>query len=242
MWKGKVIAVAIPAYEEERLLPRVIRYIPPWVDSVIVVDDASRDSTAAVARREDDPRVTVVRHATNRGVGAAIVTGYYRALAAGADVVAVMAGDDQMDPGDLARLVEPVASGSADYCKGNRFLHPERRRMPVLRRAAGRLLAAATRATTGLAIDDSQCGYTALAASAAARLPLSDLWPRYGYPNDLLALLADANLRVVEVPVRPVYGDERSGVRPWHVLTILGILARRRWPRSRKRGASAEEA
>lgn len=99
--------------------------------------------------------------------------------------------------------------------------------MPITRRAGGALLSSLTRVATGLAVDDTQCGYTALSARAARSLPLSELWPRYGYPNDLLGMLAEQGLRVAEVPVRPVYADERSGIRPWHVLTIAGIVGRR---------------
>src|SRR6185503_465242 len=90
-------------------------------------------------------------------------------------------------------------------------------------------------AATGLSVDDSQCGYTAIAASAAARLPLDDLWPRYGYPNDLLGLLAQHGMRVRDVPVRPVYAGERSGVRPWHALLVLWVILRRAWRVRRSR-------
>jgi glycosyltransferase involved in cell wall biosynthesis len=234
---GKTVAVVVPAYDEEARVGRVVRNIPVWVDRIIVVDDGSHDDTAGVAASSGDARVRVLRLPENRGVGAAIVAGYHDARDLGVDIVAVMAGDDQMDPNDLSELVAPLVSGEADYVKGNRFAHPERRRMPALRRGAGKVLAAATRATTGLAIDDSQCGYTAITTDAVRRLPLHDLWPRYGYPNDLLLLLARERLRVVERPVRPVYAGERSGVRPWHALVILGILARRTW--SARAGAAA---
>ncbi|HEX5101309.1 MAG TPA: glycosyltransferase, partial [Polyangiaceae bacterium] len=159
-------------------------------------------------------------------VGAAIVTGYRQALADGHDVLAVMAGDDQMHPDDLEPLVRAVLAG-ADYAKGNRFRHAQARRMPLARRVGGELLSLATRKASGLALGDSQCGYTALAAHAARRLPLGELWPRYGYPNDLLLLLGAHGMRVREVPVRPVYADEASGLRPWHVLSILGVILRR---------------
>ena len=99
--------------------------------------------------------------------------------------------------------------------------------MPVLRRVAGRMLALATRLATGLSVNDCQCGYTAISRSALLQLPLSDLWPRFGYPNDLLCMLAARGLSVLEVPVRPVYADEQSGVRFWHALTILLLIARR---------------
>lgn len=227
MWSGKRVAVVVPAFDEARRVGRVIRRMPPWVDAIVVVDDASRDETAAAAESTHDARVEVVRHRLNRGVGAAIVTGYGRAVLGGADVIAVMAGDDQMDPDDLASLVDEVTSGRGDYAKGNRFLHAERRHMPLPRRIAGKVLAAVTRLTTGLSIDDSQCGYTAISRETAHQLPLHQLWPRFGYPNDLLGMLAEAGFRVVEVPVRPIYAGETSGVRPWHALVIVGILARR---------------
>lgn len=232
------IAVIVPAFCEERLLERMLRRVPAFVDAVYVVDDASPDGTLAAAERAHDPRVSTLRHAENRGVGAAIVTGYRRALADGHDVLAVMAGDDQMDPADLEALVGAVLAG-ADYAKGDRFAHPDAGRMPLARRLGGELLSAVTRRLSGLAVEDSQCGFTALSAGAARRLPLESLWPRYGYPNDLLLLLAAAGCRVVEVPVRPVYADETSGLRPWHLFTILGLMARRyaRIARSTSRSA-----
>src|SRR5205814_9742656 len=106
------------------------------------------------------------------------------------------------------------------------FVHAERRRMPLPRRVAGCALATLTRGATGLSIDDSQCGYTALAAHAARALPLDDLWPRYGYPNDLLGLLAAGGFSVIEVPVRPVYAGVRSGIRPWHAAVVAFVVAR----------------
>jgi glycosyltransferase involved in cell wall biosynthesis len=239
MWSGKRVAVVVPAFDEARRVGRVIRRMPPWVDAIVVVDDASRDETSSVAVATNDRRVEVLRHAVNRGVGAAIATGYARAAEGAADVIAVMAGDDQMDPSDLASLVEEVTSGRGAYVKGNRFVHTQRRDMPLSRRIAGKALAAITRLTTGLAIDDSQCGYTAISREAVARLPLHELWPRYGYPNDLLGMLAEAGFHVVEVPIRPIYAGEASGVRPWHAFVIVGILARRlarRGWRSRARG------
>lgn len=229
MWHGSRVAVIVPAYQESRLIGRMLRRVPALVDAIYVIDDASTDETAATAAGVGDPRVIVIRHRENRGVGAAIASGYARALAAGADVLVVMAGDDQMDPGDLEALIAPVALGSADYAKGNRFRHPEARRMPLARRAGSRLLSRATRLATGLEVDDCQCGYTALSARAARRLPLADLWPRFGYPNDLLGMLAGHDLRVFEVPVRPVYADETSGLRPWHLLSIGFVIARRFW-------------
>jgi hypothetical protein len=144
-----------------------------------------------------------------------------------------MAADDQMHPDDLERLVRAVLLG-ADYAKGNRFVHAEAARMPRARRVAGEVLSAVTRLATGLDVSDTQCGYTALSARAARALPLHELWPRYGYPNDLLGMLAARGLSVQELPVRPVYADEESGVRPWHALSVLGVISRRWWQERRR--------
>ncbi|HEX5658210.1 MAG TPA: glycosyltransferase family 2 protein [Polyangiales bacterium] len=219
------VAVVVPAFCEERLLPRTLRGIPDFVSLIIVVDDASPDRTRDAAKSVGDPRVQVLRHAVNRGVGAAIVTGYRAAFAAGAEVCAVMAGDAQMDPQDLMALVEPVLHGEVDYCKGDRMSHPEARaRMPRDRWLGNGLLSWLTERVIGLPVRDSQCGYTALSARAAAQLPLEKLWPRYGYPNDLLGMLAERGLRVREVVVRPIYADEASGIGLRHALLVIPFV------------------
>ena len=227
MWQSAKVAVVVPCFREARLIERTLAGIPAFVDLIVVVDDASDDGTSGVVLGVADPRVELVVHAQNCGVGAAIVSGYRSALAADCDVLVVMAGDAQMAPEDLLEVVAPVALGRASYVKGNRFRHSRKTDMPFARRVAGRLLAIATRLATGLRVDDCQCGYTAIARAAALALPLDDLWPRFGYPNDLLGMLAARGLSVVEVPVRPVYADERSGVRAWHALSILLLIARR---------------
>jgi dolichol-phosphate mannosyltransferase len=227
MWQSAKVAVIVPCFREARLIARTIAGIPAFVDRIVVVDDASDDGTAQAVRALHDPRVELVMHPENRGVGAAIVSGYRAALRADCDVFAVMAGDAQMAPEDLAIVVAPVALGHASYVKGNRFRHARAADMPFARRLAGRMLALATRLATGLLVDDCQCGYTAIARSAVVRLPLDDLWPRFGYPNDLLGMLAARGLSVCEVPVRPVYADEQSGVRAWHAISILLLIARR---------------
>lgn len=221
------IAVIIPAYREERLIQTTLRNMPEWVDDLLVVDDGSPDATADRVVKVRDPRIQLLRQDTNQGVGAAIGAGYVRAMALGADILVVMAGDNQMDPADLPAVVAPVVQGEADYVKGNRFVHAECKAMPWGRRLVGGMLARLTNLVGDLSIQDSQCGYTALCATAARRLPLARLWPRYGYPNDLLLMCRRAGFRITEVPVRPVYADEGSGIRPWHAFVVFWVVVRR---------------
>jgi glycosyltransferase involved in cell wall biosynthesis len=260
------IAVVIPAFNERGKIAATIATVPDLVDHLVVVDDASRDDTSQQAElaalgRGDPARVEVIRHAANRGVGGAIITGYRRAIEIGADIAAVMAGDGQMDPGDLPALLDPIADGAADYAKGNRFRHPEIwTAMPATRIVGNAVLSAATRVTSGYHhVFDSQCGYTAIHRRALAAIALDKLFPRYGYPNDLLSRLRVAEMRVVDVPVRPIYGPAwRSGIHlgtvlhpmPWVLLrswtTRVAAQARRRarslgdgsgWTRWRERAA-----
>lgn len=233
MYRVLRVAVVVPAYNEERAIGDMLAALPELVDNVIVVDDASTDTTAKQALLAIRMGSEVITHPINRGVGAAIATGYARALELGADITVVMAGDGQMDPEDLPALLAPIADGSADYVKGNRFKHPTIwSTMPPSRIVGNVLLSAATRVTSGYHhVFDSQCGYTAISRTALARLDLGELWARYGYPNDLLSRLHVAGMRVVDVPVRPIYGEHwKSGIHlgtalhpiPWVLLRSWG--------------------
>lgn len=232
MIHGVSVFVVVPAFNEASRLPRVLETMPPEVDRVVVVDDASTDGTFEVARRERE-RVVPIRHARNRGVGAAIVTGYERALAMPGgprDAFVVMAGDGQMDPLDLPALVAPIASGEAGYVKGNRFAHRDIVAMPRSRRLGGLFFSALTTAATGVPIHDSQCGYTAIARAACAQLDLGSLWPRFGYPNDLLAMLAQKRIRIEERPVRALYPHTQNKLGARHV-PVIAAVTMRAWAR-----------
>jgi glycosyltransferase involved in cell wall biosynthesis len=186
----------------------------------------------AAQRRSRPSGVEVIRHAENRGVGAAISTGYRRSLAIGADIAVVMAGDGQMDPGDLPALLEPIVSGAAGYVKGNRFLHPDIwSAMPATRIVGNALLSAATKLTSGYRhVWDSQCGYTAISRDALTAVPIDELFPRYGYPNDMLSRLHVAGISVVDVPVRPIYGDHwKSGINLGTVVHPIPWVLLRSW-------------
>lgn len=239
MFRGHRIAVVVPAFNEADKIARTVRSVPGFVDHIIVVDDGSGDGTGRIALRSQRRGLEVVRHAKNRGVGAAIATGYRRARALDADVTAVMAGDSQMDPADLATLIAPVVSGGADYAKGNRFAWPGvTREMPTARLVGNVVLSLLTRLATGYRhVFDSQCGYTAANRRALAVILSGPVFARYGYPNDLLARLSSRRAQVVDVPVRPVYGPGwRSGIRLRKVAVPLTfVLLRAMFGRLRRR-------
>ncbi len=227
MLEGKRVAVVVPAFDEERLLAGTIRGIPEIVDRIYVVDDASRDGTTTQAEAVGDPRVELIRHERNSGVGAAIATGYRRALEEEVDVVCVMAADNQMDPGELQSLVEPVARGEVEYAKANRLVSGEAWNViPRTRYLGNAVLSLLTKIASGYwHVADSQAGYTALSSSALRRIDLDRLYPRYGFPNDMLVHLNVQNARVRDVPSRPIYDvGERSGIKLRSVVPRISWL------------------
>lgn len=230
MYKGKSIAVIVPAHNEEALIGHVLTTIPDFVDWVIVVNDASTDKTADVVRSHcvfETGRITLLHHETNQGVGAAIVTGYRRALELGMDIAAVMAGDAQMDPEDLPRILDPITTGEVDYMKGNRLFRGESWEMiPRVRYLGNAILSLLTKIASGYwHIADSQSGYTAITGTALRRIDLDRIYTRYGMPNDILIKLNVANFRVRDVSVKPIYRiGEKSGIRLRHVVPRIAWL------------------
>jgi glycosyltransferase involved in cell wall biosynthesis len=227
MLEGKQIAVVVPAFDEEDLIGTTLAGMPDFVDHVFVVDDASRDATAERARTLGDARVEVITHERNQGVGAAILTGYRRALAAGIDVTCVMAGDNQMDPADLEAIAAPVARGEVDYAKANRlFTGRAWELIPHTRYLGNAVLSLLTKIASGYwHVADSQSGYTAIRRDTLELLDLDRIYGRYGFPNDMLVHLNVINARVRDVPSRPVYGvGESSGIRLRRVVPAISWL------------------
>jgi glycosyltransferase involved in cell wall biosynthesis len=226
MLEGKTVAVVVPARDEEELVAATLQGIPGFVDRIFVVDDASSDATAERARSVGDSRVEVIAHDRNRGVGAAIVTGYKRALAARMDAVAVMAGDNQMDPDELEELALPVVRGELDYAKANRlFTGSAWKLIPRNRYIGNAVLSLFTKVASGYwHIADSQAGYTVVSLRVLQLLDLDRIYVSYGFPNDMLVHLNVWNARVRDFPSRPIYGvGERSGIK------IRSVVPRISW-------------
>ncbi len=229
MYRNLKICVVVPAHQEKQLLPQTLKTMPKYVDRIIVVNDGSTDGTGDIAKNWPDKRVEVINHGENRGVGAAIVTGYRNALKLDTDAIVVVGADAQMDPDEMSGLLNPLVSDEADYIKGDRLGHPElSSRMPLSRRIGNVALTVLTRWSSGYGhIRDSQCGYTAISARTLRRLDLNSLYCRYGFPNDILAKLAEIKARVIDHPVTPIYGREASGIRIYKVVfPILWLLLR----------------
>lgn len=232
MFQEHRVSVVIPAHDEELLIERVVNGIPACVDHIIVVDDASKDKTAeklAGLKALWGDRLVVIRHPTNQGVGGAIVTGYEAALAISQvrHLVAVMAGDAQMDPEDLPKLLAPCARGDVDYAKGNRLITGEAWKLiPRTRYLGNAVLSLLTKIASGYwHVADSQTGYAVITAEALAVLQLRRLYPRYGFPNHLLVELNNYDFRVRDVPIRPVYNvGEVSGIRLHKVIPTISWL------------------
>ena len=232
--KSKNIAVVVPAFNEEKLIGQVIESMPDFVDVIYVVDDASTDQTTdkvrGLVKKVGQKRLRLIEMEKNAGVGAAIVRGYQEGIREGMDVMAVMAGDAQMDPDNLVDVVTPVVEGEADYVKGNRLFTGEAWEIiPRYRYLGNAFLSLLTKISSGYwHLADSQTGYTAISLEAAKVMPLEKLFPRYGYPNHILAMLNVYNMRVRDVPIRPVYNiGEKSGIRLWREIPGLTILLTR---------------
>ncbi|MGD8394728.1 MAG: glycosyltransferase family 2 protein [Candidatus Eiseniibacteriota bacterium] len=233
MYRGQTVTVVIPAHDEERLIGGVIETVPSFVDRIVVVDDASTDRTVDIVREHasaDPERVVLIQLPVNQGVGGAVAAGYAHARDQASDLTVVMAGDAQMDPDDMPRLLDPIVDGAADYTKGNRLLHGEAWRMiPRIRYLGNSGLSLLTKVASGYwHIADSQTGYTAASLAVLRTLVLGEIYKRYGMPNDLLVKLNIDDFRVADVHVHPVYNvGERSGLRIGKVFFTIPLLLAR---------------
>jgi glycosyltransferase involved in cell wall biosynthesis len=217
LYRGSRVAVVVPAYNEELLIGETLSGIPDFVCRVYVVNDCSKDRTQDVIEyyAQHDDSVVPITHDRNQGVGAAIVTGYKRALADGMDVIAVMAGDNQMDPGFLPDLLDPVIDKKCDYTMGNRLINPEfRKGMSKWRYVGNSVLTLLTKIASGYwQMMDPQNGYTVISKRALESISLNGIYPRYGYCNDLLVKLNVLGFRVINVPHPARYGLEKSKIK-----------------------------
>jgi len=217
-----MVFVVIPAFNSEDFLEKVVKDALPLADGVVIVDDCSRDSTVGVAERlaAADPRVRLVRHTANQGVGGAMLSGYRFACELGAGIIVKMDSDDQMDPAYLPVLVKPILSKEADYVKGNRFLHDhELQRMPATRRFGNMGLSFLTKLASGYwNIFDPTNGYTAINAALVPLLDPARIDRRFFFETSLLLELGRIRAVVIDVSIPARYQDEKSSLSEWQSL------------------------
>jgi glycosyltransferase involved in cell wall biosynthesis len=234
VYKGRCIAAVVPAHNEQAHIAHVIRGLPATVDHIVVVDDCSSDHTADTAASTGDPRVVVIGHEVNQGVGGAILTGHRKALELGADIDVVIAGDDQMDPAYLPDLLDPLIEQGYGFAKANRFYsRTSSQGMPRHRIFGNIVLSFMTKLASGYwNLFDPQNGYTAITRGALEILPLDEIARRYEFENDLLINLNIAQVRAIDVAVPARYGQEVSGIRLQRVIpSITWLLLRGFWKR-----------
>jgi glycosyltransferase involved in cell wall biosynthesis len=220
------IAVVLPCYRSKASAVGVIGRIGPEVSLIVVVDDACPESTGDYVRTQcSDPRVHIVRNDLNLGVGGAVIHGYRIALESGCDIVVKIDSDGQMDPALLPAIVHPIRERLADYTKGNRFFNIEDvRGMPAIRIVGNAGLSFLTKLSSGYwNIFDPTNGYTAIHRTTLEMLPLDKLDQRYFFESDMLFRLYIAGAVVIDVPMRAVYGEEKSNLMVGKELPIFFV-------------------
>ncbi|MEO7390774.1 MAG: glycosyltransferase family 2 protein [Ramlibacter sp.] len=210
------VAVVIPAFRVSRQIVGLLRQIGEEVHRIYVVDDACPEGSGDLVLAQcPDPRIRVLKHTENAGVGAAVMTGYGAALEEGADVIVKIDGDGQMDPGLIPDFVAPIVAGQADYTKGNRFFNLEGlEQMPRARLVGNAVLSFMNKVSSGYwDIFDPTNGFTAIHANVLRFLPLDKVDRRYLFESDMLFRLNILRAVVWDVPMHAHYGDEVSNLR-----------------------------
>ncbi|MEI6040073.1 MAG: glycosyltransferase family 2 protein [Candidatus Berkelbacteria bacterium] len=236
MIKNKTIGVVVPAHNEELLIAETLSGMPDFVDKIIVVNDASTDKTKEIILQQKDlkNRIVLVDHLKNKGLGASLADGYLKALELNIDCIAVMAGDNQMDPNDLESIVMPIVDEKVDYSKGSRLLAKDVAKIMPRYRFIGNIIATfLTKFATGYwQLVDPQCGYTAISNKALAKIDIATLKKGYGYNADILFRLNFFNFKITDVEVKPVYGREKSGIKFFsYTMDVSSFLLKLFWRR-----------
>lgn len=234
MFANKKIALVVPAHDEERLIGPTLESAPAIIDRIFVIDDGSQDATAEVVRQcaSRDPRIELISHGRNLGVGQAIITGYRRSSQEGCDITVVVGGDNQMPLDQVEDLLLPIVNGQADYTKGNRFLMPDAglEEMPWTRLIPNAFISALTKMASGYyKIFDVVDGYTAISKRAIDLVNWDRAWKDYGYPMDFLVRLNAYGLKVKDVPRRAIYlpGERQSQIKGFHyAMSVAPMLVR----------------
>jgi len=239
VYKNQKIGVVVPAYNEELLIPETLHRIPAYVDIIFVVNDGSQDNTLIRIKecQAKDQRIVLLNHEYNQGLGQSLIDGYLASAKSDIDLTPIMAGDNQMNPDDLAPMLDKIIDKGFDYVKGNRLLHQDIGIMPRYRFFGNAILTILTKFATGYySLMDPQSGYTAIRNSALRGIPIEKMTKGYGYNADILCMLNICRYKVTDIEVRPVYGREQSKIKLWKYIPktswlLVKIFFRRLWQR-----------
>ncbi len=216
MYRGKSVAVVIPAYNEEALIGETLLSIPEYVDNIYAVDDCSRDQTKDIIHHhaQKNKKIHPIIREENGGVGAAIVSGFKGALRDRNELIAIMAGDNQMDPAYLINLLDPIIDGTTDFTKGNRLKPGYWKGMSKWRLFGNLLLNGLNKIASGYwGVSDPQNGYVAISSDALSKLDLDELYPRYAFENDMMIKSNIIGLHMMNIYVPARYGNEKSYIK-----------------------------
>ena len=215
MYKQHKIGVVIPAYNVEMHLNSTVEELPNIIDRIYVIDDGSSDNTASVVEDCLRSNVCLIRHTTNRGPGAAMVTGYKEALKDQMDIIVKLDGDGQMLSTNIESLIYPIIEKKADYTKGDRLSDSKNRRpIPKFRLFGNLLLTYLTRIASGYwHVNDTQNGFVAISRKALNSINIESIYPYYGYLNDILVRLNVYGFKIQDVKMKAKYGKEKSSIR-----------------------------
>lgn len=210
------IAVVIPSYKVKNHILAVIHSMGKEVSCIYVVDDCCPDGSGSYVEENcNDPRVRVLKHSVNQGVGGAVMTGYREAIADGMEIIVKVDGDGQMDPALIPEFVLPIIENEADYTKGNRFFDLEAiTSMPTIRLFGNAMLSLMNKVSSGYwNLFDPTNGYTAIHADVAKHLPFNKISRRYFFETDMLFRLNTLRAVVLDVPMDAKYADEESNLK-----------------------------
>jgi len=222
MWKASKITIVIPCYKVADHIELTASSLPEWIDYLILVNDCSPDNTLEIINRiaSCNPKVTIMNHSVNKGVGEAMKTGFRHALTTDTDVIVKMDGDGQMDPNCLSDLIQPLCDQTAEFAKGNRFNDFEAlKNMPTSRRIGNLGLSFLIKAASGYwEVFDPSNGYFAIQRSTLKRIDLDKLAPRYFFESSMLIELYYTGARIQDVPMAAIYASEESNLSVFKTL------------------------
>lgn len=212
-----LIVACIPAFNEERTIGKVVLLTQKYVDKIIVCDDGSNDMTGEIAEKLG---AMVIRHERNQGYGAALSTLFEKAREIGADVMVTLDADDQHNPHDIPRLIEPILRKEADIVIGSRLIGSIKGNIPRYRKFGIKMITKIAKKTSYKNITDAQSGYRAYGRRAIELIYLGE--SEMGASTEILMKAKEHDLRIVEVPVEVRYDEDSSTQNPiMHGLSVI---------------------